>query len=255
MNNKAADKKRILWTARALLGILFCALILSAQAAFATDESENVQPLSGIVIGIDPCNQKTENSETEPLYPNSDRRVWKMAKGAVGVKSNTPEYELNLAIALKLEQRLRDAGAEVIMTREDNDVDISNAGRAEFMNSYNVDFWIRISCKTSPDISVSGALITFPSRAYAEGIYARSLDLARKVSDELQKLMGANKTVIIQALPNRAAFNYSKAPVIDVGVGYLSNPKDDLDLNREMYLSSIATSISDGVKHMFSGGQ
>lgn len=243
---KSTLKKKKTVILRLVATLLLCAVLITVQTAFATEPTDDYD-LTGLVIGVDPCNQRTEDTNIEPLYPNSDRFVWKITAGTVGIKSETPEYILNLAIANKLAQRLMKSGATVIMSREDNDSNLSNAGRAVLMNTSDVDFWIRISCNSSPDSNVSGAVISFPSRTYCPDIYAKSLELARTMADEMQKLMGTKKTVRVQALANQAAFNYSNTPVINVGVGYLTNPQEDLDLNREAYLNSLTVRICEGV--------
>ncbi len=232
---------------------LFCALSLTVQATEYESDNEDFlndylkDAISGYVIGIDPCNQETTNTETEPLHPTSDRHVFKATAGIAGVKTDVREYELNLIIAKRLARLLTDAGATVVLTRESSDIDLSNAKRAEMMNYNEVNFWIRISCNSSPDPNVSGALISTPSRAYAKEIYARSLNFSKSVATELQKLIG-NDNVTIRALANQAAFNYSDSPVIDVGVGYLTNPSDDLNLNRERYITDIVNRIFSGIQ-------
>lgn len=233
---------------------LLFALSLTVQATDHESTDEDFlddylkDAISGYVIGIDPCNQKTTNTETEPLHPTSDRRVFKATAGIAGVKTDVREYELNLIIAKRLAKRLTDAGATVVLTREGSDIDLSNAKRAEMMNHNKVNFWIRISCNSSPDPNISGALISTPSRAYAKNIYARSLNFAKSVAAELQKLIG-DDNVAIHALANQAAFNYSDSPVIDVGVGYLTNPSDDLSLNRERYITDLVSRIFSGIQH------
>lgn len=97
--------------------------------------------LSGLTIGIDPGHQLIADDELEPIAPGSLLSKVKQSSGSVGVKSGTGEHTINLIIANKLAGLLRLSGANVIMSRTDADVSISNSERAEIMNEANVDFW------------------------------------------------------------------------------------------------------------------
>ena len=57
-----------------------------------------------------------------------------MSSGTQGRFSGVPEYELNLAVAQKLRDVLIEKGYNVVMIRETNSIDISNAERAEIAN-------------------------------------------------------------------------------------------------------------------------
>jgi len=93
------------------------------------------KPLDGIVIGLDPGHQGKQNSEKEPESPGSDKMKMKVTSGTAGVSSGVDEHIVNLNVGLKLRDMLEEAGADVIMTRESADVDISNAERAVLFNA------------------------------------------------------------------------------------------------------------------------
>lgn len=112
--------------------------------------------LSGLTIGIDPGHQLIADDELEPIAPGSLLSKVKQSSGSVGVKSGTGEHTINLIIANKLAGLLRLSGANVIMSRTDADVSISNSERAEIMNEANVDFWIRLHCESAQDANTSG---------------------------------------------------------------------------------------------------
>ena len=90
--------------------------------------------LSGLTIGIDPGHQLIADDELEPIAPGSPLSKVKQSSGSVGVKSGISEHTINLIIANKLAGLLRLSGANVIMSRTDADVSISNSERAEIMN-------------------------------------------------------------------------------------------------------------------------
>ncbi len=62
----------------------------------------------------------------------------KVTTGATGCVTGKTESQINLEVALKLQQALQNQGYTVIMCRTSQDVDISNVQRAEIANSNNV---------------------------------------------------------------------------------------------------------------------
>lgn len=73
-------------------------------------------------------------SETKPC----------VSDGTSGRFTGSPEYELNLAVALKLQELLEQRGYRVVMTRTDNDVNLSNRARAELAAREGGDIFVRI---------------------------------------------------------------------------------------------------------------
>ena len=122
----------------------------------------NAQPLSGCVIGIDAGHQSKSNADLEPVSPGGTEFKKKVSSGTQGRFTGVPEYVINLQVALKLKEKLESLGATVVMTRETNDVDISNAERAVMMNNSNVDCWLRIHADGSNDPTVNGISILVP---------------------------------------------------------------------------------------------
>lgn len=84
--------------------------------------------------------------------------------GATGIVTKTPEYDLNLKVALKLKKYLIDAGYKVIMTRTTNSQVISNIERAEIGNKNKADLVIKIHADSSFDTSIKGASMLVPGK-------------------------------------------------------------------------------------------
>lgn len=223
-----------------------------SSGIFETQTSESVEsdhdeelPLKGIVIGIDPGHQLKPDYGLELLSPDSDKTKVRMSKGAKGIKTGIEECRINLQVSLKLRELLEESGATVIMTRTKNDVSISNMERAVLMNESNVDVWIRIHCDYSASSKSVGASILLPSRRTSPDIYKASLKLGISVLEAFCAETGSHVRAISQRT-DQTAFNWSKAPVFVLEMGYLSNPAQDIKLNTAKYQEACAKSICKG---------
>lgn len=70
---------------------------------------------------------------------------------------------MNLSVALKLEKRFNDLGAEVYMTRQKHETDMSNIDRAEFGNRLNADITVKLHADGSEDTNTSGISMLVPA--------------------------------------------------------------------------------------------
>jgi len=206
--------------------------------------------LEGRIIGLDPGHQLTADIELERISPVSKLMKFRMSTGATGIKTGTAESFINLLIAVKLKDMLTESGAKVVMTRVEQDVFLSNAERASVMNTAGVDFWIRLHCDASSDSKLSGACVLIPTASETQNIYDKSLTLGISVLDAFCASTGAKKLSIV-SLSNQTGFNWSQSPVITIEMGYLSNPCDDVRLNRDAYQSACAKGVFDGILAYF----
>ena len=230
----------------------------TAAAATATPSSmqepksaNTLSPLAGKKIGIDPGHQQKADTALEPVAPGSSREKQRMSAGGVGVKTKIPEYETNLIIAKKLQALLEEAGAAVYMLRTEHDVQLSNIERAQIMNKAGVDCWIRIHCDSSNDSSVNGVHVLAPSAVSSPSIAQSSLDLAKLLLKGVSKATGA-KELSVLVKSDQTGFNWSERPVVTVELGYLSNPTEDVRLNRAYYQNECATGMYEALIAYFS---
>ena len=214
-------------------------------------ESASNHALEGKIIGLDPGHQATSDIALERISPVTALLKFRMSTGTIGVKTGTAESLINLLIALKLKDMLNKAGAQVIMTRTEQEVNISNAERALVMNKAGVDFWIRFHCNNSSDAKLTGASVLIPSASETPDIYEKSFMLGVCVLDAFCASTGA-KNLNIVSLSNQSGFNWSQNPVVTIEMGYLSNSCDDVRLNRDTYQSACAKGVFDGILAYYS---
>lgn len=211
-----------------------------------TEESRGL--LDGVKIGIDPGHQAHSNSAQEPVSPGSKETKAKVSSGTQGVKTRVPEYEVNLQVALLLKDALEAQGATVYMTRDTNDVDISNVERAEMMNELGVDVVLRLHCNGSTNQSTSGiGLYVKSSGEGAEESYAISEVLIAAMGEAT----GAN-TESVHVRDTYSGLNWSTVPSILVEMGYMSNPDEDEKLCSPEYQSELVHGMVDGLITYFS---
>ena len=206
-----------------------------------TEESRGL--LDGVKVGIDPGHQAHSNSAQEPVSPGSKETKAKVSSGTQGVKTRVPEYEVNLQVALLLRDALEAQGATVYMTRDTNDIDISNVERAEMMNELGVDVVLRLHCNGSTNLSTSGiGLYVKSSGDGAEESYAISEVLIAAMGEAT----GAN-TESVHVRDTYSGLNWSTVPSILVEMGYMSNPDEDEKLCSPEYQSDLVHGMIDGL--------
>ena len=163
------------------------------------------------------------NSEKEPIAPGSSEKKAKVSSGTAGVSTRRPEYEVNLEVALQLKAALEAEGAQVVMTRETNDVDISNVERAQMCNEAGCDLVLRIHCNGVEKKYVNGiGLYVRTTGACAEESYAAS----EIILPAMAEATGAKANGIYQRA-TYSGLNWSEVPSILVEMGYMSNPEED----------------------------
>lgn len=200
-------------------------------------------PLDGVKIGIDPGHQARGNNGKETIAPNSSATKPKVSSGTSGVATGIPEYQTVLEISLKLREALESQGAQVFMTRETHDVDISNQERAKLMNELGVDLVLRIHCDGVESRSKSGiALYCSKSNSIAQESYRAAQALLPRVCEAT----GANANGIVSN-DNYTGQNWSTVPCVMVECGFMSNPDEDRRLNDPDYQWRLAQGLTQGI--------
>jgi N-acetylmuramoyl-L-alanine amidase len=211
-------------------------------------------PLEGCLIGLDPGHQAHANSDLEPAAPGSSEMIRKVSSGTQGRFTRVPEYVVNLQVGLKLKAKLEELGATVIMTRTTNDVDISNAERAQMMNKAGVNCWLRIHVNGNDNPAVNGVSILAPAKGTMNtkdiNVQLSSVKLAQTLLETVISSTGAkNNGVPLRS--DQTGFNWSSVPVCNIEMGYMTNEREDRLIVTDEYQNKVVDGLVQGFLNYF----
>lgn len=212
-------------------------------------EEQLREEASGFLIAIDAGHQEHGNFGQEPVGPGASSTKNKVAAGTRGTTTGVPEYQLTLDISLKLRDILEEKGYRVLMIRETNDVNISNAERAQMANEADADAFIRIHANGSDSASANGAMTICqtPSNPYNSEYYGDSRRLSDLVLDAYTESTGIRSERVWET-DTMTGINWCTVPVTILELGYMTNPDEDRKMQDPEFQDVMADGIAAGIE-------
>lgn len=225
---------------------------VSDENAADNQKSDDIYDAHIYTIAIDPGHQARGDYDKEPVGPGASTMKTKVAGGTRGVSTGIPEYELTLDIALILRDELVLKGYNVVLVRESNDVNISNAQRAEIANAADADIFIRLHADGSDNENVSGAtaLCQSPSNPYNADLYPDSRLLSECILSGYTQVTGI-KSRGISETDTMTGINWSRVPVTIIEMGFMTNASEDEKMNDDEFQKLMVEGLVYGIDMYF----
>jgi N-acetylmuramoyl-L-alanine amidase len=149
------------------------------------------------------------------------------------------EKDINLNVALLLEQKLQAAGVSVVMTREDDTFVYLNR-RVEAAENVDADAYISIHVDSYPDDeSINGLTIHYQTGATG----------GKKLAEELHEVLAEADVTNVRSVMESDLYvlRNTSMPATLVEVGFLTNTTDRTNLQSEPFLEALSEVIYEGI--------
>lgn len=172
--------------------------------------------------------------------------------------SGTTEAEINLKIALKIQNLLEQSGAKVLLTRSDENgiYDLDKVTLREKKIS-DIRNRVKIGNESSGDIFVSIHLNKIPQNQYYgwQTFYKENSlegrNLAKSIQNSLNKTIEKENRRVAMKIDNVYIIKNVEIPITIVECGFLSNAQEEKELLDDMYQDKLAWGIYNGIMNYF----
>ena len=177
--------------------------------------------------------------------------------GGTSGRSGVKESDLNLKIALKLRTLLEQNGAIVLLTRDSDMGLYSDSGtirakknedlknRRELIESSDADLYISIHLNSFPQSQYYGAQTFYPKDS------EESKRAAEYIQEEMIRVLNNDNNRVSKAKDDVYLLKHATIPTVFVECGFLSNPFEEMELQKSNYQEKIAWSIYIGILRYF----
>ena len=175
--------------------------------------------------------------------------------------NGTTEAQINLKIALKIQNLLEQSGCKVILTRSDKnaiyDLDSKTLRQKKISDIRNR---VKIGNESSADIFVSIHLNKIPQEQYDgwQTFYKEGSEdgakLANVIQNNLNKTIDKENNRVPKTIENIYIIKHVEIPTTIVECGFLSNNEEEKKLLNDEYQNKLAWGIFNGIIDYFYDG-
>lgn len=156
------------------------------------------------------------------------------------------EKDVNLSIALKLENALRQKGYNVIMTRNtDTYVDLYE--RPKIANNVKADLFISIHCNSTLLNSVNGLELLYCPATESSYKTVDQYPFAKSIHDSIVSSTGINSRGI-KKRSDLVVLRLTNMPAVLIETAFLTNPDDAQKLIQDSFQQKVVQGIVNGVE-------
>ena len=175
--------------------------------------------------------------------------------GAVS-KDGVKESELNLQIAQRLEEKLKECNFEIIMTRKnENNIALESVQEKTIreIKTSDLNNRVKIANESDADVLISIHMNKFEDSRYRgwQTFYSKNSEEGKALAENIQASISKcidyeNKRTALK-IEGIKIIDKSSIPAVIVECGFLSNPQDELLLITDKYQDSVAYAIFKGI--------
>lgn len=224
----------------------------TSPAAQDTPTTDPAVDLSGRTIAIDPGHNGGNASHPSKISrPVPDGRGGTKACNTTGTATNTdyPETDFNWGVAQKLEHELEDAGAKVVMSRDDNEgVGPCVDERGTFAD--DADLMVSIHANGSESATTKGFHVIVAKPGSSEAVEDDSNRLADAMSKAMADPFTPNSAYgknAISRRPDLAGLNNASVPAVIVECGEMRNRDDAKTMESKSGQQKYAEALMQGI--------
>ncbi len=161
--------------------------------------------------------------------------------GAVSLDESISEKKITLSTAQLLQNRLQDAGTNVIMTRSNDDF-ISLDNRVEIGHAHNADLFISLHYDAVEEVNSMSGTTTY---------YHFDSDL--EIANTINRYLSQNGPLVNNGvrLGNYYVLRTNRQPSILLELGYMNNTLDTQHIDTHAYQATIVEAIYQGLRDYY----
>ena len=215
-----------------LIILAFCGLFSTNKISFAVSDLKEVDtvPSHNYTVVID-----AGHGGSDP--------------GSIGYKTKVREADLNLKLSKMLQEKLKSAGINVVMTRTDEHAMLEGSGRKWKQEDMRLRKELIKTARPNMVISLHQNSYTNHSFRGAQVFYDKTSEISKEIADYIQTEFkkDLNKSIKATSPGDYFMLKCTYAPSVIVECGFLSNAEDEKLLLSEDYQEKIINCIYKGI--------